>query len=77
MGLGAYLAAVTDRDHYISEEKRERDEVKEKPDAEREEISEILEGHGIGRDASQAVIRDLCKDEENWIRVCFATNEQW
>ena len=43
MGLGAYLAAVTDRDHYFSEEKRERAEVCEKPEAEQEECRETLE----------------------------------
>ena len=72
MGLGAYLAAVTDRDHYLSEEKRERLEVAEKPEAEREEVLEILEGYGIGREASKAVVKDLCLNEENWIRVCFS-----
>lgn len=70
MGLGAYLAAVTDRDHYFSEEKRERDEVSLKPDAEREEIHEILVKYGISREASQKVVDDLAKDEENWIQVC-------
>jgi hypothetical protein len=69
MGLGAYLAAVTDRDHYISEEKRERAEVLTKPEAEKLEIVEILEDYGIGRAASEAVVQDLIKDEESWIRV--------
>jgi len=69
MGLGAYLAAVTDRDHYMSEEKRERDEVLTKPDAEKEEIYEILNGYGVSREASKAVVGDLLKDEENWIRA--------
>lgn len=38
MGLGAYLAAVTDRDHYLSEEKREREEVMIKPEDERGDL---------------------------------------
>ncbi len=69
MGLGAYLAAVTDRDHYISEEKREREEVATKPEAEKEEIYEILDGYGIGREASGMVVKDLLLDNESWIRV--------
>lgn len=69
MGLGAYLAAVTDRDHYISEEKRERAEVDTKPEAEKEEIYEILGGYGISRDSSEGVVKDLVSDTENWIRV--------
>jgi len=59
MGLGAYLAAVTDRDHYISEEQREREEVINKPEAERAEIYEILEEYEIGHEASSAVVRAL------------------
>ena len=69
MGLGAYLAAVTDRDHYFSEEKREREEVAEKPEAEKDECCEILERYGISREASSLVVRDLCQDHENWVQV--------
>ena len=72
MGLGAYLAAVTDRDHYFSEEKREREEVDGKPEAEREECREILERYGVSKEASLLVVGDLCKDHESWVRVSAA-----
>ena len=68
MGLGAYLAAVTERD-YISEEKRERDEIQTKPEDEREEIYEIMDNYGIGRDASKSMVDCLCLNRENWVRV--------
>ncbi|GFG15499.1 beta-galactosidase, partial [Aspergillus udagawae] len=67
-GLGAYLAAVTDRDHYKSEEKREREEVCTETEAEMEEIHEILSGYGISAEASQMVVDCLAGDQENWIR---------
>ena len=70
MGLGAYLAAVTERDHYSSEEAREREEVLTKPGAEQEECLEILDGYGISREASQSVVECLTRDPEQWIRVC-------
>ncbi len=69
MGLGAYLAAVTDRDHYISEEQREREEVINKPEAERAEIYEILEEFDIGYEASSAVIQALERNPEKWVKV--------
>ena len=69
MGLGAYLAAVTERDHYIHEEKRERDEVVNKPEDEKEEIHKILEPYSIGRDASELVVRDLERNAESWVQV--------
>jgi VIT1/CCC1 family predicted Fe2+/Mn2+ transporter len=74
MGLGAYLAAVTDRDHYIAEEKRERDEVMIKPEAEKEEIYEILSGYGIGRDAVTPLVTALEGNEEEWVRVSICNH---
>jgi len=69
MGLGAYLASVTERAHYVSEEKRERDEVVEKPEDEKAEICEILEKYGVGRDACALVVRDLATDSDKWVQV--------
>ena len=69
MGLGAYLAAVTERDRYLMEEKREREEVATKPEAEKQEIYDVLAPYGIGKDASKAVVDDLVKNEDNWVRV--------
>src|SRR5205085_10184907 len=47
MGLGGYLAARTDRDHYFSEVERERRETIELPDKEREEVAEVFRGYGM------------------------------
>ena len=69
MGLGAYLAAATDREHYFAEKKREQEEVAHKPEDEKAEIYEILHGYGIGPDATGLVIRDLECNLENWVQV--------
>jgi hypothetical protein len=42
MGLGGYLAARTDAEHYASEEARERRETVELPDEETEEVAQIF-----------------------------------
>lgn len=68
MGLGAYLAAVTERDHYISEEVREREEVRTRPDDEKEEIYEIMAGYGVDRDATRPLVEGLARDVEMWVR---------
>ena len=62
----------SDRDHYFSEEKREREEVDEKPEVEKEECLEILEKYGVSKEASRLVVRDLCKDRESWVQVSAA-----
>jgi len=56
MGLGAYLAASTERKHYEVEEERERREVKECPKAEEDEIYEILGRYGIARAEASGVV---------------------
>jgi vacuolar iron transporter family protein len=68
MGLGAYLAACTERERYASEEARERDEVRRKPDAERREIVDVLAGYGVSGRAAAAVAEELARDEESWVR---------
>jgi VIT1/CCC1 family predicted Fe2+/Mn2+ transporter len=68
MGLGAYLAAATERAHYLSEEARERDEVINQPDAEREEIYAIMAGYFVSREATTPFINDLCCNSEQWVR---------
>src|SRR6476646_6581936 len=50
MGLGGYLAARNDAEHYASERQREEDEVREKPAAERKEVADILASYGLTRD---------------------------
>lgn len=69
MGLGAYLAAVTDRDLYDSEEQRERDEVINKPEAEKDEIYEIFEEYDIGREDAAKVVEALERHPESWVKV--------
>src|SRR5579864_2721139 len=47
MGLGGYLAARSDAEHYESERAREEIEVVEKPNVEADEITEIFEAYGV------------------------------
>src|SRR5471032_2618198 len=41
MGLGGYLAARTDAEHFVSERAREEQETKEMPEAEAAEVAEV------------------------------------
>jgi vacuolar iron transporter family protein len=43
MGLGGYLAAKSDAEHYASERGREQREVQEKAEAEAEEVTQVFE----------------------------------
>lgn len=71
MGLGAYLAAATERQHWEAEYARERWEVDHCPDREREEIYEVLGRYGISRGAARGVVDELCvttpKGKDRWV----------
>lgn len=68
MGLGGYLASITDRDHYNAEEKRERDEVATKPDVEREEIFQIMSKYGISRETTAPMVDELAANTDLWVQ---------
>src|ERR1700759_931552 len=47
MGLGGYLAAKTDLEHYDSEREREYRETVELPDVETEEVAKVFRDYGL------------------------------
>ena len=53
MGLGGYLAARGDAEHYASERRREEREVVERTRDEEEEIYQIFEQYGVSRTSSR------------------------
>jgi len=59
MGLGGYLAARGDAEHYASELKREQTEVVTRPDDEAEEIYEIFRQYSVSREAATPVLTAL------------------
>ncbi|CAK7213555.1 Protein ccc1 [Sporothrix bragantina] len=68
MGLGAYLAAVTERQHYLSEEARERQQVVFCSEFEREKIYNITSRYSISRSATRPVVDELSHRVDDWIR---------
>ena len=67
MGLGGYLAARGDAEHYASELERERDEVIHKPEAEAEEIYEIFEQYSVPREAATPVLHALQRNPAAYV----------
>jgi len=67
MGLGGYLAARSDSEHYRSERHREETEIVEKPEAERREVLEILESYGLTRDESQPILNAFEAKPKVWV----------
>ena len=67
MGLGGYLAARTDRDHYESERQREYRETVELPEKEREEVAEVFRGYGMPEAAIAPVVAAISADQKHWV----------
>ena len=59
MGLGGYLAARSDAEHYASERQREPAEVRDMPAAEAREVSDVLGSYGVSAEAAAPVVRAL------------------
>lgn len=67
MGLGGYLAAKSDAEHYYSERKREETEVKEVPEIEKKEVSGILQVYGLTEEESAPVVKAIARKPKAWI----------
>jgi len=67
MGLGGYLAAKSDAEHYASERKREGREVREIPDEEREEVAQVFRGYGLSAEQIRPVVEALSNRPQAWI----------
>ena len=67
MGLGGYLAARTDVEHYLSELERERREIIELPDREREEVADILREWNIPEQTVTSAVDAISKNSDRWV----------
>jgi VIT1/CCC1 family predicted Fe2+/Mn2+ transporter len=67
MGLGGYLAARTDSEHYHSEEKREYREIVELPRDEEREVADIFEGYGLTPAQAAPVVAAICSEPKRWV----------
>lgn len=66
MGLGGYLAARSDAEHYASELKREEQEIIEKTSAEKQEITDLFSGYGLTSAESAPVVEALASRPRQW-----------
>jgi VIT1/CCC1 family predicted Fe2+/Mn2+ transporter len=67
MGLGGYLAARSDAEHYASERKREEQEIVTMPEAEASEVRDIFENYGLTHEESASVVEALRRRPKDWV----------
>lgn len=67
MGLGGYLAARGDAEHYAHEQAREEHEIVAIPEAEAQEVREIFQSYGLSSDECATVIGSLRRRPKDWV----------
>ena len=67
MGLGGYLAARTDAEHYANERLTEEREVVEVPEREEHEVAEVLRSFGLPEATVDTVTQAICSDRGRWV----------
>ncbi len=67
MGLGGYLAARTDIEHYDAEVARENHEIDQLRDREVHEVEGIFRGYGLDGANLRAVVDAITSDRKRWV----------
>ena len=67
MGLGGYLAARSDAEHYASERAREELVVREKPAAEAAEVRAVFTAYGLTAEESAPIVQALSARPAAWV----------
>src|SRR6478672_3411596 len=67
MGLGGYLAARTDAEHFGSERARETSETQTVPEIEAAEVAKVFRDYGLPEDTVTAVVGAIRSDPVRWV----------
>src|SRR5437762_12317103 len=62
MGLGGYLAARTDAEHFASEQAREEREIVEMPEEEAAEVAHVFRQYGLNEETVNRAVTALRAD---------------
>jgi vacuolar iron transporter family protein len=67
MGLGGYLAAKTDTEHYASELDREYRETVELPEIESEEVAKVFRDYGLTEEQMVPIVSTITANQKKWV----------
>ena len=67
MGLGGYMAAKSDAEHYAKEREREKREVVEIPHEEMREVAEVFQAYGLNEEETWPIVQALKRQPRNWV----------
>jgi VIT1/CCC1 family predicted Fe2+/Mn2+ transporter len=67
MGLGGFLAARSDAEHYANERRREEEEVEQVPEIELAEVGQVFQAYGLTGEEIEPILRRFREQPEDWI----------
>ena len=67
MGLGGYLAARSDAEHFLNEKRREEREIVVVPEVEEREVAEVFKGYGLTAAQIAPILDAFRKDPDAWV----------
>jgi len=69
MGLGEYISTKSQKEFYESEIEREKQEIKDMPEAEKEEIRVLYREKGFEGETLETIVETITSDEKIWLKV--------
>lgn len=67
MGLGGYLSAKTEIEHYETELGREYREIEIVPEQEKKEVMDVFADYGLPKNLQIEIANELSKDKKQWV----------
>jgi vacuolar iron transporter family protein len=67
MGAVAYTSSISERDYYLAQQAREKQEIETVPEQEREEIRDIYALKGFQGELLDAVVTTITANRETWL----------
>jgi len=82
MGLGGYLAARTEAEHFAGERNREERETHELPETEAAEVAQVFRAYDLPEEIVTAVVNAIRADRQRWVDFMIRfelnrTTEHW
>lgn len=74
MGFSAYISSKSQTEFFLAEIERERREMRETPEKEREEVRKIYQAKGFQGQELEMVVRRITSDPKVWLR-CMMEEE--
>lgn len=67
MGLGGYLSAKTEMEHYQTELQKEYEEVERIPEQEKKEVMEVFAAYGLSSQLQVEIAEEMALNKTNWV----------